>query len=147
MRQQPMFSTKKYDSFYPAVSLFHLFVVKLEIPNFDKYIDSRRIIAHILLLILIKKNIYCRPASSKTDVGEAEGGQTGGAPGATSEASQAHQQHQQFLGDTSLALPAFGSVDTSSQPLPDGVTANDLRTFEKMYKEHAEVLVNSYTWL
>lgn len=80
-------------------------------------------------------------------MGEAEGGQTGGAPGATSEASQAHQQHQQFLGDTSLALPAFGSVDTSSQPLPDGVTANDLRTFEKMYKEHAEVLVNSYTWL
>lgn len=81
----------------------------------------------------------CRPASSKTDVVEGEGGQGVGGAGAGSEASQAQQQHQQFLGDTSLALPSFGSIDTSSGPLPDGVNLNDVRTFEKLYKEHAEV--------
>lgn len=81
----------------------------------------------------------CRPTSSKTDVVEGEGGQGVGGAGAGSEASQAQQQHQQFLGDTSLALPSFGSIDTSSGPLPDGVNLNDVRTFEKLYKEHAEV--------
>ncbi|XP_025109600.1 DNA-binding protein RFX2-like isoform X2 [Pomacea canaliculata] len=82
-----------------------------------------------------------KPASSKTDMGEAEGGQ-GGATGPTSEASQVHQQHQQFLGDTSMALPSFGSIDISATPLPEGITVNDLRIFEKLYKEHAEAVVD-----
>lgn len=73
-------------------------------------------------------------------MGEAEGGQ-GGATGPTSEASQVHQQHQQFLGDTSMALPSFGSIDISATPLPEGITVNDLRIFEKLYKEHAEVMI------
>nr|KAG5698347.1 hypothetical protein BaRGS_010933 [Batillaria attramentaria] len=83
-----------------------------------------------------------KPASSKEVVGDGEGGQGAGTTGATSEASQAQQQHQQFLGDTSLALPAFGSIDMTAAPLPDGVTTSDLRTFEKMYKEHAEAVVD-----
>ena len=80
-----------------------------------------------------------RPANSKSDAAEGEGGQGAGGTGVGSEASQAQQQHQQFLGDTSLALPTFGSIDTSTVPLPDGVSLSDLRTFEKLYKEHAEV--------
>ena len=80
-----------------------------------------------------------RPTSSKADVAEGEGGQGVGGAGASSEASQAQQQHQQFLGDTSLALPAFGSIETTGGPLPEGVNLHDVRTFEKLYKEHAEV--------
>jgi hypothetical protein len=81
-----------------------------------------------------------RPANSKADGGgEGEGGQAAGAGGQGSEASQAQQQHQQFLGDTSLALPSFGAIDTASCPLPDGVSMADLHSFEKLYKEHAEV--------
>ncbi|KAK7101164.1 DNA-binding protein RFX2-like isoform X3 [Littorina saxatilis] len=82
-----------------------------------------------------------KPTSNKADVAEGEGGQgTGGA--GHSEASQAQQQHQQFLGDTSLALPSFGNIDTTTIPLPDGVNMNDLRCFEKLYKEHAEGVVD-----
>ena len=82
----------------------------------------------------------CRPTNSKTEGGADGDGSTTASSGAgNSEASQAQQQHQQFLGDTSLALPSFGSVDTSAVPMPDHVTIQDLHVFEKLYKEHAEV--------
>jgi len=54
-------------------------------------------------------------------------------------ATAQQQQHQQFLGDASAALPNFGSIDTTKVPLPDGVTIEHIKSFEKMHKEHAEV--------
>lgn len=54
--------------------------------------------------------------------------------------SQTQQQHhQQFLGDASGAIPNFVEVDTSQMPLPDGIMFEHIRTFEKVYREHAEV--------
>lgn len=54
-------------------------------------------------------------------------------------ATAQQQQHQQFLGDASGALPNFGTIDTSKVPLPEGVTLDHIKAFEKMHKEHAEV--------
>lgn len=53
-------------------------------------------------------------------------------------ATAQQQQHQQFLGDASGALPNFGDIDTTS-PLPEGVTVDHVHSFDKMYREHAEV--------
>ncbi|XP_076463260.1 DNA-binding protein RFX2-like isoform X2 [Babylonia areolata] len=83
-----------------------------------------------------------KPSNNKADAAEGEGSQGAGGAGVGSEASQAQQQHQQFLGDASMALPSFGAIDTSTLPLPEGVTITDLRTFEKLYKEHAEAVVD-----
>ncbi len=52
--------------------------------------------------------------------------------------SSSQNQHQQFLGDASSAIPTFGSVEFSN-PLPNGITVADIRTFEQLYKEHSEV--------
>ncbi|XP_053394041.1 DNA-binding protein RFX2-like isoform X4 [Mercenaria mercenaria] len=52
------------------------------------------------------------------------------------------QQHQQFLGDASGAIPNFGEIDVSSQPLPDGITMDHVLIFQKMYREHAEAIVD-----
>lgn len=52
--------------------------------------------------------------------------------------TQQHQ-HQQFLGDASTAIPNFRDIDTTGFPLPEGVTVENIRSFEKMYREHAEV--------
>lgn len=69
------------------------------------------------------------------------GTQGGGGQGDSAH-SQQQQQHTQFLGDASHALPSFGNVDISVIPLPDSVTVDDVRTFEKMYREHAEAVVD-----
>lgn len=52
------------------------------------------------------------------------------------------QQHQQFLGDASGAIPNFGEVDISSQALPEGITLDHILIFQKMYREHAEAIVD-----
>lgn len=57
-------------------------------------------------------------------------------------ATAQQQQHQQFLGDASGALPNFGNIDTSKVPLPEGVTLDHIKAFEKMHKEHAEAIVD-----
>ena len=57
------------------------------------------------------------------------------------------QQHQQFLGDASGALPNFGDIDTVAQPLPEGVTVAHVKSFEKMYREHAEVNTFEFEFL
>ena len=49
------------------------------------------------------------------------------------------QQHQQFLGDASLALPDFTELKFGTTPLPDGVTHDDVKAFQSLYREHCEV--------
>ena len=62
-----------------------------------------------------------------------------GTPGSESgQPNSTQHQHQQFLGDASCAIPNFGCVEFSN-PLPSGITAADIRTFEQLYKEHSEV--------
>lgn len=45
----------------------------------------------------------------------------------------------QFLGSASAAIPNFGSIDLDSEPLPDGVTVDNIKAFEVLYTEHCEV--------
>ncbi|XP_035826803.1 DNA-binding protein RFX2 [Aplysia californica] len=81
-------------------------------------------------------------SSHKQEGAEGDTGQPGTQSGGQSDASHSQQQqHTQFLGDASHALPSFGSVDMSTVPLSDGVTVEDVRNFEKMYREHAEAVV------
>lgn len=77
---------------------------------------------------------------------KSEGGE-GGYGGSESQAqpegpTTQQQQHQQFLGDASGAIPNFGDIDLSSQPLPDGITPDHVHIFQKMYREHAEVNIH-----
>ena len=50
------------------------------------------------------------------------------------------QQHQQFLGDASGAIPNFGEIDVSLCPLPEGINVEHILVFQKMYREHSEVM-------
>ncbi|KAH9493140.1 DNA binding protein [Bulinus truncatus] len=72
--------------------------------------------------------------------GDGQAGTQGG--GQSDVAHSQQQQHTQFLGDASHALPSFGSVDISLVPFPDGIAVEDIRAFEKMYREHAEAVVD-----
>lgn len=56
----------------------------------------------------------------------------------SNEATSQQQQHQQFLGDASGAIPVFGDIEVTGT-LPEGLTRENLRSFEKLYKEHCEV--------
>jgi len=55
-------------------------------------------------------------------------------------ATAQQQQHQQFLGDASGAIPHFEDIETT-EPFPEGVTIEHVKSFEKMYREHAEVII------
>ncbi|CAG5133769.1 unnamed protein product [Candidula unifasciata] len=81
-------------------------------------------------------------SSQKQEGAEGDTGQTGTTGGQTDASHSQQQQHTQFLGDASHALPSFGSVSMGSIPLPDGCDVEDVRTFEKMYREHAEAVVD-----
>ncbi|XP_063409021.1 DNA-binding protein RFX2-like isoform X6 [Mytilus trossulus] len=75
---------------------------------------------------------------NKSDEDSYDSAQHGPVDAATAQ----QQQHQQFLGDASGALPNFGTIDTTKIPLPDGVTLDHIKAFEKMHKEHAEAIVD-----
>ncbi|XP_043913024.1 MHC class II regulatory factor RFX1 [Protopterus annectens] len=51
------------------------------------------------------------------------------------------QQYQQFL-DASRALPEFADIDLQGKSLPDGVSAEYLRAFQLLYREHCEAIVD-----
>ncbi|XP_013412050.1 DNA-binding protein RFX2 isoform X3 [Lingula anatina] len=51
------------------------------------------------------------------------------------------QQHQQFLGDASGAIPNFGDVQEGNV-LPEGLTKEHIRSFERLYKEHCEAMLD-----
>ncbi|KAL5016555.1 hypothetical protein ScPMuIL_006144 [Solemya velum] len=84
-----------------------------------------------------------RSSSSKMDGSEGSEGSQGpnSSTGQDGPTTQQHQ-HQQFLGDASTAIPNFRDIDTSGFPLPEGVTVENIRSFEKMYREHAEAIVD-----
>ena len=87
-------------------------------------------------------NFLFRFRPAKLDGSEGTDGSQGSQTGAPQDAATAQQQqHQQFLGDASSAIPNFGEVDVTTVPLPDGITVEHIKTFEKMYREHAEVCV------
>ena len=90
-----------------------------------------RSLFHLCLLILRLTN--CKMEGDSDSIGQ--GSNTSG----TQEPTQPQNQHHQFLGDASTAIPNFEDIDTSSEPLPEGVTPADVRTFQKIYREHAEV--------
>ena len=92
---------------------------------------------------------FHRLTTQKQEGVEGDTGQTGSQGGGgqvDSAHAQQQQQHTQFLGDASHALPSFGNVDISVIPLPEGVTVEEVRTFEKMYREHAEVRIFFFTF-
>ncbi|KAK3599827.1 hypothetical protein CHS0354_022394 [Potamilus streckersoni] len=80
-----------------------------------------------------------RPAKQEYEGSEGSHGtqNSGTYEGPTSQ----QQKHQQFLGDASTAIPNFGDVVITGD-FPDGVTVEHIRTFEKMYREHAEAVVD-----
>ncbi|KAJ8270450.1 hypothetical protein GJAV_G00114830 [Gymnothorax javanicus] len=51
------------------------------------------------------------------------------------------QHHQQYI-DVSHVLPAFPSPDPGSHPLPDGITASDLKKLQSLYRDHCEATLN-----
>lgn len=73
--------------------------------------------------------------------GETDSDSNHGSHGPHDPAKAQQEQHQQFLGDASAALPNFGDIDTSV-PFPEGITIDHIRSFEKMYREHAEAIVD-----
>nr|ASM47586.1 regulatory factor X [Leptochiton asellus] len=70
------------------------------------------------------------------------GGQSGSTPGVSDAATTQQHQHQQYLGDASGAIPNFGDVDLTLGPLPDGVSKDHIKVFEKLYREHAESILD-----
>ena len=78
-----------------------------------------------------------RRSCGKGEVGDGDG--FSGPVYGSDASSHAQQQNQQFLGDTSLALPVFSSIDIGRNAvLPDGITRADVEAFEKLYRDHAE---------
>ncbi|XP_064626427.1 DNA-binding protein RFX2-like isoform X3 [Lineus longissimus] len=57
------------------------------------------------------------------------------------DSTSSQQQHQQFLGDASGALPNFSEIEPCN-PLPDGISKNDLKLLEQMYKDHCEAMLD-----
>ncbi|XP_078657236.1 transcription factor RFX3-like isoform X33 [Branchiostoma floridae x Branchiostoma belcheri] len=74
--------------------------------------------------------------------GLGDGGADQAASGAGDSSQSQQQQHQQFLGDASSALPTFPDISTVSEPVPSGVTADDVKTFQTLYKEHCEAILD-----
>lgn len=83
-----------------------------------------------------------RLSSQKQEGTEDETGQSGTQTGQPEAAHSQQQHHTHFLGDASHALPSFGSVNLRSAPLPEGFGVDDVRAFEKMYREHTEVCLS-----
>ncbi|XP_038075077.1 transcription factor RFX3-like isoform X2 [Patiria miniata] len=82
------------------------------------------------------------PLGGKPD-GTEGGGAISGSGGAAQDPVQTQtQQHQQFLGDASMALPDFGELKFGSTPLPDGVTHDDVKAFQALYREHCEAILD-----
>ncbi|ELT97878.1 hypothetical protein CAPTEDRAFT_168129 [Capitella teleta] len=52
------------------------------------------------------------------------------------------QQHLQFLGSASEAMPNFGTIELDSEPLPDGITHDNIKSFEILYTEHCEAILD-----
>lgn len=107
---------------------------------------------HIILymqLMLNFKPIYCDAFKlflkmewlSNHRKGETDSDSNHGSHGPHDPAKAQQEQHQQFLGDASAALPNFGDIDTSV-PFPEGITIDHIKSFEKMYREHAEAIVD-----
>ncbi|TRY91434.1 hypothetical protein DNTS_018801 [Danionella cerebrum] len=51
------------------------------------------------------------------------------------------QQYQQFL-DASRALPEFPDVDLQGKALPEGITLEHLKSFQLLYREHCEAILD-----
>ncbi|XP_060702807.1 transcription factor RFX3 isoform X2 [Hemiscyllium ocellatum] len=51
------------------------------------------------------------------------------------------QHHQQFL-DASRALPEFVELEVADIPLLDGITLEDIRTLQILYREHCEAILD-----
>ncbi|XP_053907730.1 LOW QUALITY PROTEIN: MHC class II regulatory factor RFX1 [Cuculus canorus] len=74
--------------------------------------------------------------------GMSNGGSGGAQPGGGSRDISAQvQQYQQFL-DASRSLPEFPELTLQEQPLPDGLSAEDVRAFQMLYREHCEAIVD-----
>ncbi|XP_045445261.1 MHC class II regulatory factor RFX1 isoform X7 [Pipistrellus kuhlii] len=51
------------------------------------------------------------------------------------------QQYQQFL-DASRSLPEFSELDIQGKVLPEGIGPADIKTFQVLYREHCEAIVD-----
>ncbi|XP_071800198.1 transcription factor RFX3-like isoform X2 [Asterias amurensis] len=80
------------------------------------------------------------PLGSKQDGTEGGGAISGTA--AQDPVQTQTQQHQQFLGDASMALPDFTELKFGTTPLPDGVTHDDVKAFQSLYREHCEAILD-----
>ncbi|XP_022109749.1 transcription factor RFX3-like isoform X4 [Acanthaster planci] len=82
------------------------------------------------------------PIGSKQDGTEGGGAVSGSGGGAQDPVQTQTQQHQQFLGDASMALPDFGELKFGTTPLPEGVTQDDVKAFQALYREHCEAILD-----
>ena len=80
------------------------------------------------------------PIGSKQDGSEGGGTLSGSGAAAQDPVQTQTQQHQQFLGDASMALPDFAELKFGGISLPEGVTHDDVKTFQNLYREHCEVV-------
>ncbi|XP_062454326.1 MHC class II regulatory factor RFX1 [Rhea pennata] len=62
-------------------------------------------------------------------------------PAGLSDISAQVQQYQQFL-DASRSLADFSELDPQGKPLPEGASAEDLKAFQALYREHCEAIVD-----
>ncbi|XP_068192932.1 MHC class II regulatory factor RFX1a isoform X3 [Antennarius striatus] len=51
------------------------------------------------------------------------------------------QQYQQFL-DASRPLPDFPDIDLQGKPLPDGIDMEHIKSFQLLYREHCEAILD-----
>ncbi|XP_066063772.1 LOW QUALITY PROTEIN: MHC class II regulatory factor RFX1 [Chamaea fasciata] len=77
----------------------------------------------------------------KVEGGVTNGVSSGPAPPGVPDISAQVQQYQQFL-DASRTLPEFPEIDVQGKGLPEGAGAEDLHTFQQLYREHCEAIVD-----
>ncbi|RUS79241.1 hypothetical protein EGW08_012971 [Elysia chlorotica] len=122
-------------------SKYHYYGIRIRAnSSLNQFTDDQTMALRQQPMYTSKKLTTQKQEGVEGDTGQA--GSQGGGGQVDSAHAQQQQQHTQFLGDASHALPSFGNVDVSVIPLPDGVTVEEIRTFEKMYREHAEAVVD-----
>ncbi|XP_041359336.1 DNA-binding protein RFX2-like isoform X2 [Gigantopelta aegis] len=118
-------------------SKYHYYGIRIKANSpLNQFTDDQTMAMRQQPMYQSKKLTNCKMEGDGDSIGQ--GSNTSG----TQEPTQPQNQHHQFLGDASAAIPNFEDIDTSAEPLPEGVTPADVRTFQKIYREHAEAVLD-----
>ncbi|BFZ16505.1 hypothetical protein BsWGS_19544 [Bradybaena similaris] len=118
-------------------SKYHYYGIRIRASSsLNQFTDDQTMALRQQPMYTSKKLVSHKQEGAEDDTGQsvAQSGQA--------DAHHQQQQHSHFLGDVSHALPSFGSVNSRSFPLPEGFGVDDINAFEKMYREHAEAVVD-----